>query len=1182
MKKLITLLLALSISMSTFAQVSVTATAGTTGPTPYTSLKLAFDAIITGTHQGDITIGISANTAEPASAALTASGVGATLYTSVLILPTAANVAITGNFTPLINLNGAKNVTIDGRIGQAGTTKDLTISAITGTANTALQFINEATTNAVRYCTISSINSAGTSSGVIVFSTVAAGTVGNSSNTIEYCDIKPGSAAGCSNLLYSSGTSTGKNSNNVIQFNNFIDFYSAGTTTGITLPSNSNAWTIKGNSFYWTSSKATVAAGMIAISASTTAHTIDGNYIGGTAPSCGGTPMTFTGVTVAQRFRGISVATSTTASVCTIQNNVVDNIVFVTSTGTAATPGTWCGIYCAAGNVDAKDNRIGSDGPTPTITLTINTTGGMAMPLCINSVGASYAYNITGNTIAGIKTMGSSTSVGHGLDAIRIDGALSTSSPTYNISNNTIGSKTNANSIWAGTACTGTAVQSVAGISNIATAGGLPVITFNDNTIANLTNSAASSTGTICQTRGIVSTTGGGSVNGNTIRDLNNAALYSGSSSGSMNVLGIALTGAFAVNVNQNTIYNLLATASATASAAATSCTGIFYGMTAGTNTIERNHIYNINSASVFGGNSFLYGMNITGASASNTVQNNIIRLGFNNDNTANTKIYSRYYGINESSGTNKYFHNTIYIGGSITGAVIPTACAVLGNSNAKTVRNNIFHNARASDDVSLTSANLGLVLNASGARTISNNDYFIAGSNGGIGILGAASGVPVTSLTAWQTAIAADANSINVLPIYLSATDLHLDKSGAKNCGLINAGANVAVATDFDGDARTVATPTIGADEYTSAEFNPNFATTVGNAAAGTLTKGCVVGGWDYYKDGAGNNAFAINWSPDGTLSAMNATAKAAAAVVIGLDGAYSTGAATPNRVYSMKRYWNVNSAGTFDEPVGVRFFFAAADKTDVTTAPASAGFKWVKTSTAAFDPAVNVTPTNVSDLNEIAGATESTLNGIPYAEFTGVASFSGGTGVGLESAILAVEYTSINAQAKGSINEVSFATATEKDVKEFAIERSSDNKAWTVIGTKAAIGGTTAAAYSFTDNAPATLSYYRVRSIEANGNGQISKVVAVKRNGGKLALIGVSPVPTSEGVNVDFSTGKTNKVSVIVTDIVGKVVKTETFTTTEGANSIRLNLSNLAQGTYIMTLNDGETMATQRLVKN
>jgi hypothetical protein len=182
---------------------------------------------------------------------------------------------------------------------------------------------------------------------------------------------------------------------------------------------------------------------------------------------------------------------------------------------------------------------------------------------------------------------------------------------------------------------------------------------------------------------------------------------------------------------------------------------------------------------------------------------------------------------------------------------------------------------------------------------------------------------------------------------------------------------------------------------------------------------------------------------------------------------------------------------------------------------------------------------------------------------------------------AVLAVDFTTINAQAKGTTNVVNFTTATEKDVKEFAIERSINNKEWEVIGTTAAIGGSTAANYSFTDNTPTTLAYYRVRSIENNGKGQISKVVAVKRAGGKLALVALSPMPTTEVVTVDFSVGKTNKVNVIVTDIIGKVVKTETFTTAEGANSIRLNLSNLAQGTYIMTINDGETTATQRIVK-
>ena len=183
--------------------------------------------------------------------------------------------------------------------------------------------------------------------------------------------------------------------------------------------------------------------------------------------------------------------------------------------------------------------------------------------------------------------------------------------------------------------------------------------------------------------------------------------------------------------------------------------------------------------------------------------------------------------------------------------------------------------------------------------------------------------------------------------------------------------------------------------------------------------------------------------------------------------------------------------------------------------------------------------------------------------------------------SAILAVEFTTINAQAKGPTNVVNFATASEKGVKEFVIERSTNNKTWETIGTKAAIGGAVAATYGFEDKSPAPLSYYRVRSIETDGKSQTSKVVAVKRNGGKLAILSVFPMPYTEGSSVDVEVGKSATVSATVTDIVGRIVHSERFKTTEGTNNLRLNLSNLTIGSYILTLNDGETMATQRIVK-
>ena len=97
--------------------VNVTATAGTTSAS-YATLKGAFDAINSGTHQGDITIGVQANTNEgPTPATLNSTGAGSTSYTSVSIRPTNDGVTITGNPAQgfgVIQLNGTKNVTIDG------------------------------------------------------------------------------------------------------------------------------------------------------------------------------------------------------------------------------------------------------------------------------------------------------------------------------------------------------------------------------------------------------------------------------------------------------------------------------------------------------------------------------------------------------------------------------------------------------------------------------------------------------------------------------------------------------------------------------------------------------------------------------------------------------------------------------------------------------------------------------------------------------------------------------------------------------------------------------------------------------------------------------------------------------------------------------------------------------------
>jgi PKD repeat protein len=147
------------------AQISLTATAGTLTGT-YTDLTSAFTAINAGTHQGAITINVTASYTEPGSAVLNSNAAGAALYTSVLIQPSVDGVVISGASASgrgLIELNGADNVTINGdNPNSVGTNRNLTITNTALNTVTFTSVIRSATStlilsadnNSVRNCII--------------------------------------------------------------------------------------------------------------------------------------------------------------------------------------------------------------------------------------------------------------------------------------------------------------------------------------------------------------------------------------------------------------------------------------------------------------------------------------------------------------------------------------------------------------------------------------------------------------------------------------------------------------------------------------------------------------------------------------------------------------------------------------------------------------------------------------------------------------------------------------------------------------------------------------------------------------------------------------------------------------------------------------------------------------------
>jgi trimeric autotransporter adhesin len=311
--------------------VVVTATGGDTGPTSYPTLKAAFDAINLGTHQGAINIALVGDSTETVPAVLNASGAPSS-YTSILIQPSGgAARTVSGAIaagSPLIDLNGADNVTIDG-LNSGG--NSLTISN-TSTASiprtSTIRFVNGAQNNTLTRCTIlgSSTSGVATAGGNVLFSTTNG--VGNSNNTVSLCNIGPAGSNLPTKAVMGLGTPSNPNTANLIDNNNIFDFFSASASvSAISVQDNDDNWTISNNRIYQTAARTFTSATRryagITLNATGGAFTVTGNVIGfGAANGTGTTTISRS----TNEFRGLDLASVSTTTPTNVQGNIISGI----------------------------------------------------------------------------------------------------------------------------------------------------------------------------------------------------------------------------------------------------------------------------------------------------------------------------------------------------------------------------------------------------------------------------------------------------------------------------------------------------------------------------------------------------------------------------------------------------------------------------------------------------------------------------------------------------------------------------------------------------------------------------------------------------------------------------------------------------------------------------------------
>lgn len=138
-----------------------------------------------------------------------------TLRPALGVISMSVQTNLAGN--PVLRLDDADYVIIDGRAGGTGTVSVLTFNNLSTAANAnTIQMINGSCFNTVRYCTI--LNSTTSGTGRNVHLSTSANPSGNSDNTFKYCDIIGGRYQ-----FNSSGTALSPNTRNTIFGCNFRD-----------------------------------------------------------------------------------------------------------------------------------------------------------------------------------------------------------------------------------------------------------------------------------------------------------------------------------------------------------------------------------------------------------------------------------------------------------------------------------------------------------------------------------------------------------------------------------------------------------------------------------------------------------------------------------------------------------------------------------------------------------------------------------------------------------------------------------------------------------------------------------------------------------------------------------------------------------------------------------------------
>lgn len=165
-----------------------------------------------------------------------------------------------------------------------------------------------------------------------------------------------------------------------------------------------------------------------------------------------------------------------------------------------------------------------------------------------------------------------------------------------------------------------------------------------------------------------------------------------------------------------------------------------------------------------------------------------------------------------------------------------------------------------------------------------------------------------------------------------------------------------------------------------------------------------------------------------------------------------------------------------------------------------------------------------------------------------------------------------------------LTWSSLQESNSSHFEIQRSSDGVNFQYVGKVMALSSSDKVVeYGFNDTKTNEgVNYFRVKYHDNDGNFQFSNTLVLNVRIRGINITAIYPGPFVDKVHVTVSSEMRTTGTITLYDNTGKPLVSRQQNLHKGVTTIILDkLDNLARGTYIIRVQAGETIVTQRLIK-